>query len=93
LNEGKLFQVETEYFAPPDAPKVRAAWSQRPLHRIEHYWLCDECSSFLTLTFEKGHGMITIPLPDSVGKKTVRALGLHEIDSSQEVFVGVARKG
>jgi hypothetical protein len=94
LNEGKLFQVETEYVRSPDAPKVRAAWNQRPLHRIEHYWLCDECSSFLTLTFGKGHGMITIPLPDAAGRKTVRALGFDEIDSAREkMLMGVARRG
>lgn len=94
LSEGKLFQVETEYSAPAPVPKLRASGSTRPLHRIEHYWLCDECSSFLTLTFEKGQGMITIPLPGAAGKKTVRALGFDEIDSSQrQALMDVARSG
>lgn len=95
LSDGKLFQVETEYFAPPDIPKTRAAgWGPGRLHRIEHYWLCDECSSFLTLTFEKGQGMITIPLAGATGKKTVRALSHDEIDTEiQPVPAGVARRG
>jgi hypothetical protein len=95
LSDGKLFQVETEYLAPPDGPRTRAAgWGPRPLHRIEHYWLCDECSSFLTLTFEKGQGMVTVPLPGAAGKKTVRALSHDEIDAiGQDALVRVARRG
>jgi hypothetical protein len=94
LNEGKLFQVETEYLAPPNAPPMRGARSQRPLHRIEHYWLCNDCSSFLTLAFEKGQGMITVPLPGAAGKKTVRALGFDEVDSQQQkALMGEARGG
>ena len=94
LNEGKLFQVETEYFPGAEVAKARAAWGQRRLHRIEHYWLCDECSSFLTLTFEKGNGMITIPLPDAAGKKTVRALGFEEFDAvERKELAGAARGG
>src|SRR6266567_6961834 len=60
LSEGKLFQVETEYFSPLELQKAHPSRNGRPMHRIEHYWLCNECSSFLTLTFEKGRGMITI---------------------------------
>jgi len=36
--------------------------TRRP-RRIEHYWLCDPCSLLLTLTFEKGRGMITSRFP------------------------------
>jgi hypothetical protein len=84
LGEGKLFQVETEYFAPPDSQRARPSRDGRPLHRIEHYWLCKECSSFLTLTFEKGQGMITVPLPGTAGRKTVRAFSFDELDPALE---------
>jgi hypothetical protein len=30
--------------------------------RAEYYWLCDDCASVLTLTFEAGRGMITVPI-------------------------------
>jgi len=94
LSEGKLFQVETEYFAPADSQKGHVARNGRPLHRIEHYWLCNECSSFLTLTFEKGRGMITIPLPGAAGRKTVRALGFDDLDTRiEEAPLGVSRGG
>ncbi len=63
LSQGKLFLVEREDF---NAPISRPAAPNRRIRsprRVEHYWLCDECSSLLTLTFEKGRGMITVPIP------------------------------
>ena len=69
LREGKLFQVETEYFAQAqgDASHRRT----RPWRRVEHYWLCDSCSAYITLTFDRERGVITVPLPDGLGKRTV----------------------
>lgn len=58
LSEGKLFQVEKP--APPYSP--HSGRSSRPTRRVEHYWLCDDCSALLTLAFEKGRGLITVPL-------------------------------
>jgi hypothetical protein len=52
--------------ANPACPNLFRHLSQgriRSPRRVEHYWLCDECSSLLTLTFEKGRGMITVPIP------------------------------
>jgi len=74
LREGKLFRVETEYFAGRGPAPVRHARSAR---RIEHYWLCDSCSPFVTLTFDQGRGVITVPLPDGLGKKTVQMVSLE----------------
>ena len=94
LREGKLFLVETDRSAKPD--KTRAPSSHRPRQQtrlVEHYWLCDECSSFLTLSFERGQGMITIPLPGAAGKKTVRALGFDEIDETRREELILAGRG
>jgi hypothetical protein len=71
LREGKLFQVETEYFGERVAPGASTR-RPRPWRRVEHYWLCDACSSFVTLTFDQNRGVITMPLPSGIGKKTVR---------------------
>ena len=60
---GKLFLLETDYregLTPAIAPRSRR---DRSLRRMERYWLCDGCSSLLTLTFERGRGMVTVPLP------------------------------
>lgn len=66
LSQGKFFLVESgDLTAPisrPGAPNRRI----RSPRRVEHYWLCDECSSLLTLTFERGRGMITVPLPAGI---------------------------
>lgn len=61
LAEGKLFQVEMEYFP---LAQVELARRRRPrrLRQIDRYWLCDECCGHLTLAFEKGRGVVTVPL-------------------------------
>ena len=77
LREGKLFQVETEFVGGhhTSPPAVRKG---RPIRRVEHYWLCDACSPFVTLTFDRTRGVITVPLPDGLGKKTVTMLSMGE---------------
>jgi hypothetical protein len=67
LSEGKLFLVETDRFA--SSTSVLRRWDQGVQHRIEHFWLCAECASVLTLTFETGKGLKTVPLLDSTRKK------------------------
>lgn len=61
LREGKLFQVETEYLAQNQGTSAHRR--TRPWRRVEHYWLCDACSTFITLTFDRERGVITVPLP------------------------------
>jgi len=60
LSEGKLFLVEMK------SPSTSAAtnWENGKPPRIEHFWLCDCCATVLTLSFEKGRGMVTVPLPE-----------------------------
>ena len=67
LSQGKLFLVETE--AREGAGLRRANRGGRPSHRIEYYWLCDQCAFVLTLSYEKGQGVIAVPRPE-VAKKT-----------------------
>jgi hypothetical protein len=78
LREGKLFQVETEYFARHTRTSTSAR-RVRAQRRVEHYWLCDACSPFVTLTFEKDRGVVTVPLPDGSGKKTVRVISEDQV--------------
>lgn len=60
--------METEYFS--------GSRKARPWRRVEHYWLCDSCSSFVTLTFDQSRGLITVPLPDGMGRKTVKMVSM-----------------
>lgn len=60
LSEGKLFLVDTEATPPPSLRHIEG--QGRVTRHIEHYWLCSECASVLTLAFEEGRGMVTVPL-------------------------------
>jgi hypothetical protein len=67
LSEGKLFLVETEGVSLSNPGGRR--WDEGIQHRIEHFWLCGECASVLTLAFDKGKGLRTVPLPQTARKK------------------------
>jgi hypothetical protein len=63
LNHGKLFLIEIDHpvaLPPHGAGAIR---KERSVRRTERYWLCDDCASLLTLTFQRGRGMVTVPLP------------------------------
>ena len=67
LTEGKLFLIEINGSYPTG--QTAAKWDGQAPHRIEHFWLCEQCAAVLTLSFEKGRGMVTVPLPESVRKR------------------------
>lgn len=67
LSDGKLFLVEMEAFE--ESRLKRAHWRGQPVHRIEYYWLCDQCAFAFTLSYEKGRGIVTVPRPDVTKKK------------------------
>jgi len=61
LSAGKLFLVETDdCIAAADGNPALSR--RRMTRRLERFWLCDRCSVLLTLTFERGHGMVVVPL-------------------------------
>jgi hypothetical protein len=84
LREGKLFQVETEYFTQAQAQSGSAHRRTRPWRRVEHYWLCDTCSTYITLTFDRDRGVITVPLPDGLGKRTVTLVAPSEMTATAD---------
>ena len=58
LNQGKLFLVET---GPALASNARN-WRSKLSRQVEHFWLCDRCAQLFTLSFEKGRGIMIVPL-------------------------------
>jgi hypothetical protein len=74
LSHGKLFRVERKAFVAGLAG-LRPTRRSRLRRRVEHYWLCDQCSSELTLIFEKEHGMLTVPLPEANKRAPVAPTG------------------
>lgn len=63
LREGKLFQIDRAGAGP------RLVTDKRPPHKIEYFWLCGPCSSSMTLAFNRGAGVVTIPLPGSAVRR------------------------
>jgi hypothetical protein len=81
LSQGKLFLVETE---PLDGSELRRAhWRGQSSHRIEYYWLCDQCAFSLTLSYEKGRGVVTVPRPEVEKKRPAEAAQAREVHSSE----------
>jgi len=56
LREGKLYQMETGVGAP------QIVGGKKPQHRIEYFWLCNQCAPHLTLTYSPGKGVVTVPI-------------------------------
>ncbi len=61
LRDGKLFQIDSRFGtrASPSGPQLLA---KKPAGRIEYFWLCSACSSTMTLTYERGKGVVAVPL-------------------------------
>lgn len=87
LSLGKLFLLETDNGEALTLPIVSRSRKDRSLRRIERYWLCDGCASLLTLTFERGRGMVTVPLPGR--NRPVASVHLTEM---QRTMRGSARE-
>jgi hypothetical protein len=80
LSLGKLFLLETENGEALTPPITSRSRRDRSLRHVERYWLCDGCASLLTLTFERGRGMVTVLLP--VRNSPVPVLHLTEMQQS-----------
>ena len=63
LNHGKLFLLEIDHAVESSHTPSPTNRRERQARRVERYWLCDLCSAQVTLIFERGRGMVTIPLP------------------------------
>jgi hypothetical protein len=80
LSQGKLFLVETEPFE--RSTRRRARWRGESQNRIEYYWLCDQCAFALTLSYEKGRGVVTVPRFDVAKKKPMEAQQGQEVSEN-----------
>ena len=55
LRDGKLFQIDT-------AAGPQAVSDAKTPHRVEYFWLCAQCASSMALAFERGKGVVMVPL-------------------------------
>jgi hypothetical protein len=78
LSRGRLFRWDTSHVVSGFGAEPQG---QRPARRIEFFWLCEDCAPTMTLVFEKGVGVVPIPL--------LRAKAAAAATSGQSVrFVG-----
>jgi hypothetical protein len=71
LSQGKLFLVDTP-LAAENAKRTR--WKVQSRSRVEYYWLCDQCAFALTLSYEKGRGVVAVPRPGIAKKMPAAAV-------------------
>ncbi len=62
LRDGRLFQINTA-----SGPQLVTAG--RPPQHIEYFWLCGDCASNMTLTFQRGKGVVTVPLQRELSRR------------------------
>jgi len=82
LNQGKLFLVDTPLAAPESK---RTRWKVQPRSRIEYYWLCDPCSFSLTLSYEKGRGVVAVPWLGGAKKMPASAVEIVKSPNPESV--------
>jgi len=82
LTQGKLFLVETGMIGDS---QPQAEWKRANHRRIEHYWLCDQCAPNLTLAYERGRGVVAIPLDRSLLKKPASVESFQRFSMKDEV--------
>jgi hypothetical protein len=73
LREGKLFLAET--FPSELSPEFDG--NRRKLHRREHFWLCNDCSSQFTLRFDPAVGMLTVPLHEHASSRFLNRVAVN----------------
>lgn len=59
LREGRLFkfdQQQVEHAGP------RLVTSKKPVRRVEHFWLCADCATRLTVAYDRTKGVYVSPL-------------------------------
>ena len=77
LRDGRIFQFEVRPVSGASftAPENGAS-AKKPSRAVSHFWLCGQCASTMTLTFDELRGVTVIPLqtrPDTAGPQSACA--------------------
>ena len=59
LRDGRLYQIEVQETPPPTGLHLVDKPAPR---KVEHFWLCAECSTRMTLAYQRGKGVVTLPV-------------------------------
>ena len=66
FHKGKLFRVETEGALDRRRNLGHEDEPRKPLRRLEFFWLCEDCSRKMTLTFDRQTG-VSVQRPRAAG--------------------------
>ncbi len=61
LRDGKLYQIDVD----PTAQSAIHLVGKKSARKVEHFWLCGNCSKHMTLAYQRGKGVITLPLSNT----------------------------
>lgn len=70
LHDGRLFQIDTSIAYPLEARPELVA-EAKPPHRVEYFWLCGQCSSTMTLGFQRGRGVVMVPRHRDIARRAI----------------------
>jgi hypothetical protein len=85
VQQGRLFEVETQYFGSPFVDE--RGKSREARKHVEHYWLCDRCAVHITLRFDQKLGLTTVSSITGAGQTLATAIPqARQID-----LIGIAR--
>jgi len=73
LHDGKLFQFEMKLFDELLIAPSTASHNDKPMRKIECFWLCDSCASTMTIVCEaQTHRIAIVPLQEIFEKGVVQ---------------------
>lgn len=65
LREGKLYQIEIQSESSSGTreqnQRTPTKDERRPSRRLEFFWLCGRCARLMTLSFDRGRGVVVVP--------------------------------
>ncbi|HYX69423.1 MAG TPA: hypothetical protein VE825_09845 [Terriglobales bacterium] len=61
LREGRLYRIDVAASAETRPHGPFLVNGHKGPEKIEHFWLCAECATSLTLAFEKDKGVTVVP--------------------------------
>ncbi|HTM42884.1 MAG TPA: hypothetical protein VL177_18335 [Terriglobales bacterium] len=64
LREGKLYQIEMEGGSGRGTGEQNQGTikdERKPARRLEFFWLCGPCARRMTLSFDRGRGVVVVP--------------------------------
>ena len=81
LHQGQLYRMDSSGHEPVSSPFRGNA------HRVEFFWLCDECAANMTVTFEKGRGLVVQPfgsMPSAASPSPAQDVSTSRLSRSSE---------